>query len=197
MIDTAAVVDSIMVKLSRSGLDAYEVFSVFSKGLTIEIKESVLDVFVAAENAGLSVRALKDQRLGFAYCTDLSSGALSNLIDRVVQGATSTDPDPLVGFPSPSKETQPQLEQFDYDLATIPVERKIDRARGLERAARSCDPRIKKVRKAGYTETTGTVTICNHMGLRLSYEKTFVSGSILVVAEDGEHAEMGWDYGFY
>jgi PmbA protein len=32
--------------------------------------------------------------------------------------------------------------------------------------------------------------------LRLSCEKTYVSASILVVAEQGEHAETGWDYGF-
>jgi PmbA protein len=32
--------------------------------------------------------------------------------------------------------------------------------------------------------------------LRLSCEKTYVSASILAVAEQGEHAETGWDYGF-
>ncbi|MBN1842771.1 MAG: TldD/PmbA family protein [Deltaproteobacteria bacterium] len=196
MIDSGLIVDSIMARLAQNALDAYEVFYASSKGLTLEIKDGVLDVFVAAENVGLSIRALKGQRLGFAYCTNLSSGAVSDLVDRVVQGTSSTDPDPFVGFPSPSEKAQPLLEQFDCDLATIPVEKKIDRARSLEAAARSCDQRIKKVRKAGYNETAGTITICNDTGLKRSYEKTFVSGSVLVVAEDGEGAEMGWDYGF-
>ena len=196
MTPTASMVDSIMERLSHEALDAYEVFSTSSKGLTIQIKDGAIDVFVAAENTGVSLRVLKDQRLGFAFCTDLSPDGMSDLVDRVVQGARGADPDPFCGFPSPPTETLPQLEQFDHELNTRPLEEKIERAKHLEAAARSTDPRIKKVRKAAYGETTGTVAICNHTGLRLSYQKTLVSGSIFVVAEQGEDAEVGWDYGF-
>jgi PmbA protein len=196
MIDRNAMVDSLLAALARADLDGYEVFSMYSKGLTIEVKDGALDVFVASENAGLSVRALKDQRSGFAFCTAMSPEAESELVNRVHQGISSTDPDPFAGFPSPSEEAPPQVEQCDDALAHIPVEKKIGRAIRLEHVARSYDPRIKRVRKASYTETTGHITICNHQGLRLGYKKTFVSGSILVVAEDGRDAEMGWDYGF-
>lgn len=190
------MVDSIMERLSHKALDAYEVFSTSSKGLTIQIKDGTIDVFVAAENTGVSLRVLKNQRLGFAFCTDLSPDAMSDLVDRVVQGAHAADPDPFCGFPSPPRGTLPPLEQFDHELKRRPLEEKIERAKHLEVAARSTDPRIRKVRKAAYGETTGTVAICNHTGLRLSYQKTLVSGSISVVAEQGEDAQVGWDYGF-
>lgn len=196
MTPTASMVDSIMERLSDKALDAYEVFSTSSKGLTIQIKDGTIDVFVAAENTGVSLRVLKNQRLGFAFCTDLSPDAMSDLVDRVVQGAHAADPDPFCGFPSPPRGTLPQLEQFDHELKRRPLEEKIERAKHLEVAARSTDPRIRKVRKAAYGETTGTVAICNHTGLRLSYQKTLVSGSISVVAEQGEDAQVGWDYGF-
>ena len=195
MPDTSSIVDSIMARLSHEGLDGYEVYMTYSNGLTIEIKDGVIDVFVRSENAGLSLRGLKEQRPGFAFSTDLSSKVIPDLIEQVVRGASATDPDPFVGFPLPPAKTPPQFDQFDHDLQRIPVEDKIDRARTLEAAARSSDPRIKKVRKAAYVETTGTVTICNHTGLKLSYQKTLVSGSIMVVAEEGENAEIGWDYG--
>lgn len=196
MTDMASILDAVMDRLSHKGLDAYEVFSTASHGLTIEIRDGAIDVFVAAENTGLSLRVLKGQRLGFAFSTDLSPDAVSDLADGVVQGARSSDPDPFVGFPSPPRQTPPQLEQFDHELKRRPLEEKIEQAKRLEAAAKSTDPRIKKVRKAAYGETTGTVAICNHTGLRLSYRKTLVSGSILVVAEQGKNAEIGWDYGF-
>ncbi|MBW1740372.1 MAG: TldD/PmbA family protein [Deltaproteobacteria bacterium] len=196
MTDISSIADSIMARLSHKGLDGYEAFMTCSRGLTIEIKDGVIDVFVTSENAGLSLRVLKGQRPGFAFSTDLSPEIVSDLIEQVVQGASVTDPDPFVGFPLPSSSPPPQLDQFDHDLQRIPVEEKIDRTRSLEAAARSSDPRIKKVRKAAYHETAGSITICNHTGLKLSYEKTLVSGSILVVAEDGGNAEIGWDYGF-
>ncbi|NVL89509.1 MAG: TldD/PmbA family protein [Desulfobacterales bacterium] len=196
MTDTLSIVDPIMTRLSREGLDAYEVYIACSSGLTIEVKDGALDVFVKSENTGLGLRLIKEQRPGFAFSTDLSPKVIPDLIERVIHGAGATDPDPFVGFPSSPAETPPQLDQFDHDLQRISAEDKIDRARSLEAAARSSDPRIKKVRKAAYVETTGIVTICNHAGLKLSCHKTLVSGSIMVVAEEGENAETGWDYDF-
>ena len=196
MTNHSSLVDSIMARLSHQGLDGYEVYMACSTGLTIEVKDGIIDVFVRSKNAGVSLRVLKEQKPAFAFSTDLSSKLIPDLIGQVVQGASATDPDPFVGFPAPRTKRLPRFDQFDQELITISVEDKIDRARSLEAAARSSDPRIKKVRKAAYVETTTTVTICNHMGLNLSYDKTLVSGSIMVVAEEGEHAEIGWDYGF-
>ncbi len=196
MTGTASVVDAVMAGLSEKGLDAFEVFSTSSAGLNIEVRDGAIDVFVVADNAGLSIRALKDQRLGFAFCTDLSAAVVPDLVERVVQGACCADRDPVVGFPVPPAGALPQLKQFDHNLQKVSVKDKIESARSLEAAAKSSDSRIKKVRKAAYAETVGTVSIVNHTGLRLSYEKTLVSGSILVVAEQGKDAEIGWDYGF-
>lgn len=64
-----ATVDSTLAALGRTDLDGYEVFCSVSKGVRVEVKNGALDVFIASENAGLSARALKDQRLGFAFCT--------------------------------------------------------------------------------------------------------------------------------
>ena len=196
MTDYSPIVDSIMARLSHQGLDGHEVYVACSTGLAIEVKDGIIDVFVKSQNAGLSLRVLNEQRPGFVFCTDLSSKLIPDLIGQVVHGASATDPDPFVGFPLPRAQTPPQFDQFDHELIRISVEDKIERARSLEATARSSDPRIRKVRKAAYVETTTTVTICNHAGLKLSYDKTLVSGSIMVVAEEGENAEIGWDYGF-
>jgi len=190
MTGTSSIVDSIMARLSHEGLDAYEVYMTRSNGLTIEIKDGVIDVFVKSENAGISLRVSNEQRLGFTFSTDLSPKVIPVLIERVVHGASATDRDPFVGFPLPSARTLPQFDQFDHDLERISVEDKIERTRSLEAAARSSDPRINRVRKAAYVETTGTVTICNHTGLKLSYPKTLVWGSIMVVAEEGENTDI-------
>jgi PmbA protein len=196
MADTALISSAIMDSLSHEGLDGYEVYVAHSSGLTIEIKDGDIDVFVKRENVGISLRVLKEQRPGFAFSTEFSPDAIPSLVQQVVYGATATDPDPFMGFPVVSGEAPPRFDQFDLDLNRTAIGHKIEKARSLEAAARSSDPRIKKVRKAAYVETTGTVTIRNHSGLDLSYDRTLVSGNIMVVAEDGENAEVGWEYGF-
>jgi PmbA protein len=196
MTDTPPIVDSIMARLSHEGLDGYEVFTTCSSGLTIEVKEGDIDVFVKSENAGLGLRVSKEKRPGFAFSTDLSPDVIPDVVQQAVHGASGADPDLFVGFPLPPARKPTELDQFDHDLQRISVKDKIETAHSLETAARSSDPRVKKVRKAAYVETTSDVTICNHTGLRLSYRKTLASGSIMVVAEEGEDAEIGWDYGF-
>lgn len=196
MTDTSSISSSIMDSLSNEGLDGYEVYVANSSGLTIEVKDGDIDVFVNSDDVGISLRVLKEQKLGSAFSTKLLPDDVPILIRQVIHGASATDPDPFVGFPVPSVQAPPKLDQFDHDLCKTPIGDKIDMARGLEAAAKSSDPRIKKVRKAAYVETTGTVMIRNHSGLNLSYDRTLVEGHIMVVAEDGGNAEVGWDYGF-
>jgi PmbA protein len=196
MTDISSMSGSLMEGLSKEGLDGYEVYVASSSGLTIEVKDGDIDVFVNSDDIGISLRVLKEQKLGVAFSTHLLPGDVPTLVQEVIHGASATDPDPFVGFPVPSAHPRPQLEQFDPYLHKTSVGDKIDMARDLEAAARSSDPRIKKVRKAAYVETTGTVMIRNHSGLDLSYDRTLVAGHIMVVAEDGGSAEIGWDYGF-
>ena len=196
MIDLGSMVERVMEALSQRGLDAFEVYATSSSGFTVEVKDGKVDVFSKHENAGLSVRVLKEQQPGFAYSTDLSPEKVPQLVEQVVHGAGASDPDAFLGFPGPVSDPSPKLDQFDESLQAVALEEKIDRARELESVARASDPRIKKVRKAAYAENADKVTICNHNGIQLAASKTLVSGSIMVVAEEGGDAESGWDYGF-
>ena len=196
MTDTPSIVDAIVAGLSHERLDGYEIYMDCSSGLTIEVKDGATDIFIKSDNAGVGLRVSKEERPGFAFSTELSPRIVSDLVQQAVHGAKGADPDPYVRFPMPPTMKPSKLDQFDHGLQKISVGDKIETACSLEAAARSSDSRVKKVRKAAYVETTGSVTVCNHTGLRLSYRKTLVSGSIMVVAEDGKDAEIGWDYDF-
>jgi PmbA protein len=196
MTDTPPIVEAIVAELSHERPDGYEIYMACSSGLTIEVKDGATDVFIKNDNAGVGLRVSIEERPGFAFSTELSPRIASDLVQQAVHGAKGADPDPYVRFPMPPTMKPSRLDQFDHDLQEISVEDKIETARSLEAAARSSDSRVKKVRKAAYVETTGSVTVCNHAGLRLSYRKTLVAGSIMVVAEEGQDAEIGWDYDF-
>jgi hypothetical protein len=116
-----------------------------SNGLTVEIKDGGIDVFLRSKNADQPKR-------------------------------------------------HPHLTNSIMIFKRVAVEDKIDWTRSLEATARPSDPRIKRVRKAAYVETTGTVTIYSHTGLKLSCHKTLVSGNIMALAEEGENAEIAWDF---
>ena len=99
------------------------------------------------------------------------------------------------GFPDQSVEL-PELDLLDSDYNTIPKESKIERLKQIERDAFSLDKRITKVRKAAYYEHECRRQLINSHGLNLSHRDTLFTTSIVVVAEESDDSQVGWDFDF-
>jgi PmbA protein len=121
--------------------------------------------------------------------------ALERMIDNALVGATAQTPDDCYGFASP--QPFPELAGlFDPALAAVHDSAKVARALDLERLTLAMDPRLKRVRKATYNDSTFFVQIRTSAGVNGGYCGTSVSSSISVLAEEGTDSQMGWDFGF-
>jgi PmbA protein len=174
----------------------YEIYFSEVESTTIEIKDQQIDCFASAQRKGLSLRVLQDDRLGFSYCTDLSDTSLDHVITNAVTSAKNTSPEEYHSFPDVSSEQLPTIEVFDNSISIIPKDEKINKVKGLEKAARSYDKRITKVRKAAYQEIKAKEYLINSNGLSLSHQGTFFSCYIELVAEEKGDSQMGWDFDF-
>ena len=183
-------------KLSELNIGHYEIYFSEVVSTTIEVKDQQIDCFTSAQRKGLSLRVLQDDRLGFSYCTDLSDTSLDHVITNAVTSAKNTSPEEYHGFPDISSEQLPATEVFDNSLSLIPKDEKINKVKGLEKAARSYDKRITKVRKAAYQEIKAKEYLINSNGLSLSHRGTFFSYYIELVAEEKGDSQMGWDFDF-
>jgi PmbA protein len=186
----------IVEKLLRGrSLDGWEIFSVSSRNLSVEVKEGKVDAFTCSEPVGVSVRILKAGSMGFSYSTSLDEADLGRMIDSALVGAENQTPDEFHGFPL--LEDYPAIPgMFDEGLALVGEEEKIGRALELERLTLAADHRIRRVRKSTYGESAYAVAIRNSHGLEGLYRGTSISSSVAALAEDGGESQMGWDYGF-
>ncbi len=181
--------------LTSRPLDGWEIFSVASRNLSIEVKEQKVDSFTCSEPVGVSVRVLKAGSMGFSFSTSMDETDLARMIDSAVVGAENQTPDEFHAFPLP--EAYPDIPgMFDEGLAMVGEEEKIGRALELERLTLAADPRVKRVRKASYGESTFEVAIRNSLGVGGSYRGSSVSSSVAALAEEGGDSQMGWDFGF-
>lgn len=181
--------------LKNRSLDGYEILLGTSRNLSLEVKEQKVDTFKCSTPVGVSIRLLKAGGMGFSYSTTLEEDALRRMIENALIGAETQTPDEFNGFPDPQE--YPVLKDlYDEGLAAVGEEEKVSRAMELERLARAFDPRVTKVRKATYGESSYEVLIANSCGVRGTYRGTSVSSSIAVIAEDGSDSQMGWDFGF-
>ena len=178
-------------------LDAYEILVSQSRDLSLEAKGGKLDAFRCAEPFGVAVRVQRGSGLGFSFSTTLDPAALARMVDGAIVAADTQTPDPCHTLPPAFPDPYPQLpDLYDEALPGIPEEDKIARALELERLVLARDPRIKRVRKCSYGESSYALCICNSHGLRTGYRGSYVSCSASAVAESDGEAQIGWDFDF-
>ena len=189
-------VELIFEGLKKKGLDQFEVYAQKRNGLTVEIKEGEVDFLDTSQGVGLAIRALAKGRLGFAYLTELKPETLAQAVERATSATAHTSSDPFLGFPKGGLPV-PEVEGiYDVEMSALDVGEKIERARILERSALSSDERVRKVRKASYSEADYQVIIANSQGVKTSYRGTICSAGVMALASDGADSQMGWDFDF-
>ena len=181
--------------LKKADCDHYEIYLSQSDSTSIEVKEQQIDCFTTAQSMAVSLRILKASRMGFSYSTDFSPESFNQIIVNALISAENSSADVLNGFPDQSVDL-PELDVLDSDYNTIPKESKIERLKQIERDAFSLDKRITKVRKAAYYEHECRRQLINSHGLNLSHRDTLFTTSIVVVAEESDDSQVGWDFDF-
>ena len=64
--------------LKKADCDHYEIYLSQSDSTSIEVKEQQIDCFTTAQSMAVSLRILKDSRMGFSYSTDFYPGIIKS-----------------------------------------------------------------------------------------------------------------------
>jgi PmbA protein len=186
--------EKILVLATSRGADAAEVFLRSSTSTTIEVKDQKIDAFDRAQDIGAGLRVLVNGRMGFAFTTDLSEQALTELARSAITNARNVEPDPFQAIPHKPAHEYQSRSIFDPELASLSEHEKIERVMAMERDAYAVDPRIKRIRKASAGFSASETLIMNTHGAVVSYRGTAASSSIEVVAEDKGESQAGSDF---
>ena len=194
--EPAEQMDAVERLLKGRQLDAWEIVVSQARDLSVEAKGGRLDAFKCAEPLGVSIRVQCGQGLGFSFSTTLDPAALSRMVEGALVAAQLQTPDPCYLLPPRCDAYPPLADLCDETLAEIPEETKIERALELERLLLACDPRIKRVRKCSYAESSYRWNIRNSHGLSAGYRGSYVTCSVSAVAEADGDAQSGFDFDF-
>ncbi len=182
--------------LLKGRADSYEIYFSLQKGLGVEARDGAVDALKGRSSKGVGLRTISGRRLGFAFTSVLSDGALSDLVESAISGSTESSEDEHLKLPGPQQgPAEEDLGLFDASFGTRPEEDLIRAAVEIEEAALSFDPRVKRVRKASCSESLGAGRLVNSNGVDITHAATYYSGSVTAVAEAGGEAQMGWEMG--
>lgn len=184
--------EKLVKKCLAKGADAAEVYLESGRDLSIEVRDGEIETVQQAASQGVGFRVFVKQKMAFSSCNDLSDKALDNAIKSAVGFAESTTPDENNVLPDDKGLTEVE-GLYDPQIAQVPMEKKIELAKSVEKLAMK-DPRITKSAGAGYSEGEGEVYLTNSNGLSKSSKLSACSFGVSVVAEKGEQKSSGGEF---
>lgn len=175
------------------GADEAEAYVKTSKNLTIEVKERKIDTLESSATAGYCIRVIKDRRLGFSYSTDTND--IESVVEKAIEATRYSEPDDYLELPVYFTPVETEdLKIFDNDIVSLSEADAIKYALLIEEAALSEDNRIKKTRKASGSFNVYNTIIMNSRGINVSYPSTSCIAQTMVISEEGNESQMGWDF---
>ena len=150
-----------------------------------------------AGSKGLGVRVIVDGRMGYAYTSDFGANSIEKTIEAAVTLAGVADGDEYRSLPAPQPVPDDDLEVYDQAIVDLPIERKVEMARRIEKAAFRYDERIVLTNRCTLLSQYGSVAIANSKGIAGSYDKSFIGGFVMAMAADENDRSMafGFDFG--
>jgi PmbA protein len=183
-------------RLERMNPDKFEIYFMRRTSTKIDSKDQKVETLTRSEDVGISIRLIKDKRLGFSYTTSLDQDAVERAVDAAADVARFMPEDEYADLFSYTSAVYPAVDNLDLKGLQAPVEQKIVLAQELEAICRKSDRRVTGVRSASIGENAYETQLIDSSGEQLSHQSTLFTASITCKAEEGGDSQMGGEFGF-
>jgi len=138
------IAEETLEEAKRKGATEADVVAVENELVTAHVRLGEVETLRSAREVRLGLRLFFGKRSATSSTSDLSRDSLARLVEDTTALALATAHDEFSGLPSPDECTRsfPELDLYDPEGETLPLNERIDRAKAAEAAALSSDPRI-------------------------------------------------------
>ncbi len=157
-----------------------EVYLEKEEKIDVNIQNQRVDFAKETSSYGLGIRVIKDNKMGFAYTTDLSK--LKKTVESAVFNAKCNEADPNFYFAPQSK--YPQVNDiYDHNIRHLEIEETVEFAKIMIQTSleEECQPT-----SGGISAGCYNTIITNSEGINSKDNSTYFSGFISVNIADGD-----------
>ena len=174
-----------------SGVSRRKPISVSGRRQSVNVDRGDVEKLSQAGSKGLGVRVIRDGRMGYAYTSDFGTSSIGKTIDAAVALAEVADGDEYRSLPEPQPLPEDDLDVYDQAIVELPIGRKVEMARRIEKAAFRYDERVVLTNRCTLISQYGSVAIANSKGIAGSYDKSFIGGFVMAMAADENDRSSG------
>ncbi|MGH2637567.1 MAG: TldD/PmbA family protein, partial [Actinomycetota bacterium] len=173
--------------------ESVEAYAEESRRTEVEARKGEVEGLTSAESRGLGVRVISGGRLGFAYAADPSLEEVRRTMDLARQNAALATPDEHNALPE-AGSYDPIDGLYFEEQATMPPDRKVAVALGLERVATSSDRRVTKIEHCSFGDAVGRAAIASTSGVSAEFERTGCWCVAVALAEQDGDTQTGFSF---
>lgn len=194
--DYQALAKKIVQKALKRGAKEAEAYIEVGRNADARVRDGEIEDLTQATSKGVGLRVFVKNRVGFVSSSDFSPAALDRIVERAIELAEVSAPNPFNGLPSKKTHGKPTDvgALFDEKVASLPADWKIKAALEMEKVIRSVDPRIKTVETCAAGESVSEVYFASSGGLQGSYAGTTVYLYAAPVASEGDQLQTAYWY---
>jgi PmbA protein len=182
-----ALCEHVLDLARKAGADEAEVMLGAGDEFSVTVRRGEVEKLIEAGSRTLGLRVFKNGRTSSTYSADLTPAALAHFVERAVDLASIADPDPFAGLPEwEERPSLPDLKLSDPAVAALSADEKIAQALRCEQSAFDLDPRITNSDGASFGTDVSTLVLLNSRGFSGSYESSYASLAIEVMADDAD-----------
>jgi PmbA protein len=137
----------------------------------VRVYEGTVESMTEAGSKGAGVRVFRAGRAGYAYGSDLSEDGLRALASAAAEAASVTEPDEHAGI---ARAAEPAHVEglVAPEFGDWTMERRVELALAVERAARGRDPLVSNVEDTVYADSAGRAALASSGGFCSSFAQT-------------------------
>ncbi|MBI3457668.1 MAG: TldD/PmbA family protein [Candidatus Rokubacteria bacterium] len=180
---------------ARGAVEA-DAFMVEEEVQTVQVRMGQVEALKHARENRCSLRIFTPTGSASATSSDLSAAALERLVDETVALARVTQRDEHSGLPAPEALARdvPDLDLWDREGHTLPVEARVEWARRAEAAAMEADPRILNSEGSEFYDRQGRVAYGSSAGFAGRFHVSAFALSVTPIAVENGRMERDYWY---
>src|SRR5438128_10043371 len=185
-----ATVDAALDAL-RASATTGEIFLREAQSGSVEIKEGAVEAVIARGERGIGVRVLDDQRLGFAYTSDLSLNGIRECADTARRMSALTERDAALALATKAIDDA-DLDIYQSGIVDRALRERAALALSAEERRRATEQRVKQFRKTTYSDSESTTIIATTTGVRASFRESYCGVMTSAVATENGDRQIGY-----
>lgn len=180
-------------KLAKeAGIEEAELYVSDKVNLSFSLFHGEVDSYENNSATNIVARGIVNGKFGQATCDTWNNEKCAFLVKEIKENALVIEnEDPAIIFAG--SEKYKKVNTYNKELKNVPVEKKFELAKELEKAIRAADQRVVEVAQVGYEEQEVVVTLINSKGLKLSSKTNYCALYGVAVASNGQQVKTEFD----